>query len=712
MNNICQTYSASTLQQSYKIVTGTDGNLEKKKVFPVSVIQAIYDGETGKRLDAILQERGGGGGGSFTTEVVVSLPSVGTNGTIYLILNKESSVEENIYDEYIWVDSIGDYEKLGSLGTDIDLSNYVTKTEFKTLDTEVQGLDTELGTVKTSVQNINTSVQGLNTNVSNINTSIGNLNTAVNDLNTDVESLEGAVQVTSTAVNLGSANKATALKGTALTYNNKNIATTDLIPDISNKVDKESGKGLSSNDYTTTEKNKLAGIEAGAQKNAVSSVNSKTGAVTLTKADLSLGNVTNDAQVKRTEMGANNGVAQLSSTGTVPVAQLPLATTTSSGIITKEEKASIATIPNKLGITDAANTYATKSTTGSLSDLTTTSKTSLVSAINEVKASGGSVSLNHYSEDAYSATITIDSTQVANFSTDYVSLYPRKKLDISTPELCLDGSGDMKIYDAFNTVHFKYDSSGSAGIIEMSSGAINLTSTTFKYNNSDVATSSTLSSYYTKTETTNLLNNKVDKVSGKALSTNDYTTAEKTKLSGIAANANNYSLPTAASGTLGGIKLGYSTTGDNNNYAVQVDASGNAYVNVPWYVITYPMASSNTEGLMAKEDKAKLDGIAVNANNYSLPASSSSALGGIKVGYTTSDKNYAVRLDSSNNAYVNVPWANTTYGVATANSNGLMSKEDKTKLDNLDAAGEVILTQAEYNALSTKDENTIYYIVG
>ena len=38
------------------------------------------------------------------------------------------------------------------------------------------------------------------------------------------------------------------------------------------KVDKEPGKGLSTNDYTTAEKNKLAGIEAGAQKNAPNTV--------------------------------------------------------------------------------------------------------------------------------------------------------------------------------------------------------------------------------------------------------------------------------------------------------------------------------------------------------------------------------------------------------------------------------------------------------
>lgn len=43
------------------------------------------------------------------------------------------------------------------------------------------------------------------------------------------------------------------------------------------------------------------------------------------------------------------------------------------------------------------------------------------------------------------------------------------------------------------------------------------------------------------------IGNKVDKVSGKGLSTNDYTTAEKTKLAGIAENANNYSHPSSHS---------------------------------------------------------------------------------------------------------------------------------------------------------------------
>ena len=49
-----------------------------------------------------------------------------------------------------------------------------------------------------------------------------------------------------------------------------------------------------------------------------------------------------------------------------------------------------------------------------------------------------------------------------------------------------------------------------------------------------------------------LLIKKVDKVDGKVLSTNDYTTEEKNKLAGL----NNYILPAATTTTLGGIKAG------------------------------------------------------------------------------------------------------------------------------------------------------------
>lgn len=54
---------------------------------------------------------------------------------------------------------------------------------------------------------------------------------------------------------------------------------------------------------------------------------------------------------------------------------------------------------------------------------------------------------------------------------------------------------------------------------------------------------------------TNALNNKVDKVDGKSLTSNDFTDTLKTKLDGIAENANNYKLPIATATTLGGVTV-------------------------------------------------------------------------------------------------------------------------------------------------------------
>lgn len=67
-------------------------------------------------------------------------------------------------------------------------------------------------------------------------------------------------------------------------------------------------------------------------------------------------------------------------------------------------------------------------------------------------------------------------------------------------------------------------------------------------------------------------------------------------------------------------------------------------------------------------------GVTGKPSTFTPPTSSATVLGGIKVGYTTSGKNYKVRLDSSGNAYVNVPWTdnNTTYNEATADTLGLV----------------------------------------
>ena len=78
-------------------------------------------------------------------------------------------------------------------------------------------------------------------------------------------------------------------------------------------------------------------------------------------------------------------------------------------------------------------------------------------------------------------------------------------------------------------------------------------------------------------------------------------------------------------------------------------------------------------------------GVTGKPSTFAPPTSSATVLGGIKVGYATSGKNYKVQLDSSGNAYVNVPWTdtNTTYAVANESTNGLMAAADKKTMNRL-----------------------------
>ena len=129
--------------------------------------------------------------------------------------------------------------------------------------------------------------------------------------------------------------------------------------------------------------------------------------------------------------------------------------------------------------------------------------------------------------------------------------------------------------------------------------------------------------------------------------------------------------------------ISFSTYGSTNLKILRIVKADDTIDNV-----TIPMTSIDGYGFMDESDKRKLDGIANNANNYSLPTASSTTKGGITLGYSQSGKNYPVALDSKGKAYVNVPWTdtNTTYSLATSTNDGLMSKGDKNKLDKFDTS--------------------------
>lgn len=168
---------------------------------------------------------------------------------------------------------------------------------------------------------------------------------------------------------------------------------------------------------------------------------------------------------------------------------------------------------------------------------------------------------------------------------------------------------------------------------------------------------------------------------------------------------------TVAAAIWGSINDIYSITAFQGESAIEFTFNASTNGSGSFLTGSYiPLASNSSDGLMSKEDKAKLDGISSGAGDYVLNQATSTTLGGVKIGYVANSKNYPVELDSDGKMFVNVPWTNTTYSVATSSANGLLSKEDKAKLDSMVAG--TILTQAQYDALETKDPNMIYYIKG
>ena len=154
----------------------------------------------------------------------------------------------------------------------------------------------------------------------------------------------------------------------------------------------------------------------------------------------------------------------------------------------------------------------------------------------------------------------------------------------------------------------------------------------------------------------------------------------------ISATDTKYTLPVATATVRGGVELFSNTvqsvaanavtTTASRTYGIQLNSAGQAVVNVPWtntnttystgtlvqlkagtdttgrlqtakllnewidskgYITsyidtTYNVATTSVDGLMSSGDKTKLNNIASNANNYSLPTATASVLGGVKIG--------------------------------------------------------------------------------
>ena len=298
---------------------------------------------------------------------------------------------------------------------------------------------------------------------------------------------------------------------------------------------------------------------------------------TLSKGDLGLGNVTNDAQVKRTEMGKANGVATLDSGGKVPSAQLP-------------------------SYVDDVLEYAQKSS---------------------FPATGESgkiyVSTNDNKTWRWSGTTYVEISQGVTLGETSSTAFRGDQGKVAYAHATAKGS-------AFSSGLYKITTNGEGHV--------------------------TAAVAVTKTDITNL---------------------------GIPAQDTKYTLPQATSGALGGVKIGYTTSG--KNYAVQLDANGRMFVNVNWTDTntTYGVATTSANGLMSAADKKKVD---------SLPGQIVNTIG-ILTGYQ--NDNYGIYLNISNYSFTNGSYQIQSgkaiqIPLAVSGTNphhGLMSTSDKAKLDGI-----------------------------
>ena len=170
----------------------------------------------------------------------------------------------------------------------------------------------------------------------------------------------------------------------------------------------------------------------------------------------------------------------------------------------------------------------------------------------------------------------------------------------------------------------------------------------------------------------------VQKDGSKVLSTNDYTTADKNKLAGIASGATKNSagtnvsiasdgainVATGSASTLGVLKVGSNLSVNNGTISLSSANVTNALGFTPVSVnTTYPAASTTTNGIMSSTDKQKLD----------------SVTSGAVVGLSVNGKNITYTKGNGTSSVITTQ--DTTYNTVTTSANGLVPAlpNDSTK---------------------------------
>ena len=164
-------------------------------------------------------------------------------------------------------------------------------------------------------------------------------------------------------------------------------------------------------------------------------------------------------------------------------------------------------------------------------------------------------------------------------------------------------------------------------------------------------------------------------------------------------------IPTASTSVLGGVKVdGTSITIDANGVITATAQEGT----------TYNKASASADGLMSKEHFSKLEGIAANANNYSLPTASTTTLGGVKIDGTSITINNEVISATLPTASTSVLGGVKVDGsTITIDNNGVISSSGgSSNISDLDDLSDVTLTSPLDGDILTYDATNSRWVNG
>jgi len=340
--------------------------------------------------------------------------------------------------------------------------------------------------------------------------------------------------------------------------------------ELNTKVDKVDGKGLSTNDYTNAEKSKLAGIQSGAEKNVQSDWNqSNTNADDYIKNKPTIPSV--DQTYNPNSRNAQSGTAVASAvSGKVDKVEGKQLSTED---YTTDEKTKLGGIeagaqvnvqpdwnqtdesaddfiknkPDSLNVDQVFDPTSPHAQSGTAVTGAISGKQDTITDLETIRsgaAAGASAlqpsALEGYATEQYvdtglntkQDTISDLNTIRSGAAAGATALQPSALNGYATEQYVDDGLNTKQ--DTINDLD-TIRSGSAAGATAVQPSDLATVATTGSY--TDLSDQPDLDVYATKTEVATGLADKVNKETGKGLSTNDYTTAEQTKLAGIEAGA-------------------------------------------------------------------------------------------------------------------------------------------------------------------------------